>query len=337
MKAIYIPKPGEIEIRDMPEPKASPGNALLEIKAMGICGSDLTAYAGTNPTIEYPLVMGHELAGIVLEIEDNPAGIVPGDHVVVEPYFHCGKCYPCSLGNFNNCEHMNVLGVRMDGGMAERITHPIKYLFRIPKEMPWEKAAMVEPLSISVHALRRAAAKEGEAVAISGAGTIGLLAALAAKAKGCKPVLLDVLDSRLDFARGLGIEHTVNPATADAVAKVAEWTGGTMAPVVLECSGSEAAINNALELAANSGRICLVGWAKGKISWNQPRLIRKELNMFGSRNSLNAFPECIELINSGAVDVTPLITLRHSIEDLMRGFDDVRKDPEKYLKMIGLV
>lgn len=337
MKAIYIPEPGTIEIRDVPEPKASAGNALLEIKAMGICGSDLTAYAGTNPTIEYPLIMGHELAGVVLEIEDNPAGIRAGDHVVVEPYFHCGECYPCRLGNFNNCENMNVLGVRMDGGMAERLAHPIRYLYKIPKDMPWEKAAMVEPLSISLHSLRRASAKEGEFVAISGAGTIGLLAAQAAKARGCTPILFDVVDSRLEFARKMGVRHTANPVRDDVVALTREWTGGDMAPVVVECSGSESGINNALELASNSGRVCLVGWAKGAVAFNQPRVIRKELNLFGSRNSLGAFPECIELINSGKVDVMPLITLRHSMEEVMRGFDDIRREPEKYLKVIGLI
>lgn len=337
MKAIHIATPGKIEIRDIPEPTLSPGNALIQVRAMGICGSDLTAYAGTNPTIEYPLVMGHELAGTIVRVEDNSVGLKAGDHVVVEPYFHCGKCYPCRLGLFNNCENMNVLGVRMDGGMAERISHPLRYLYRIPNDLSWEKAAMVEPLSIAVHSLRRARAERGETVVISGAGTIGLLAALTAKAKGCTPILLDVLASRLEFARKMGVEKTLNPLTDDSVARVREWTGGDMAPVVLECSGSEMAINNALELAANAGRICLVGWAKGKISWNQPRLIRKELNIFGSRNSLAAFPECIELIHSGAVDVAPMITLRHSLEELMQGFDTLRAEPEKYLKMIAVL
>lgn len=337
MKGIYIETPGKIELRELPEPSPREGYAIIEVKAAGICGSDVSAYKGSNPTIEYPLVMGHELAGEVLEVGDNPQGIKPGDRVVVEPYFYCGHCYPCRKGLHNNCVSTNVLGVRMDGGMAERIAHPIGYLHRMPEGMSWEKAAMVEPLSIAVHATRRARLCGSEFVAVSGAGTIGLLNALACKAYGAKPILMDVIPARLEFARKMGIEHLVDVSSGDGVRQVAEWTNGEMAPVVLECSGAQSAINNALELASNSGRICIVGWASGAIQFNQPRLIRKELNIFGCRNSLNAFPECIDLIHRGAVDVLALATLRHSLAELMRGFKDLAEHPEKYLKILAVL
>lgn len=337
MKGIYIPKPGSIELKELPEPTPQPGYALLEIKAAGICGSDISAYKGTNPSIEYPLVMGHELAGVVLEAETNEHGINAGDRVVIEPYFSCGHCYPCRKGRFNNCTSMNVLGVRMDGGMAQRITHPIRYLHKIPADMSWEKAAMVEPLSIAVHATRRAGLCGSEFVAISGAGTIGLLCALLCKTYGAKPILMDVLPDRLAFARKMGITYTIDVSKEDSVALVAQWTDGEMVPVVLECSGAQSAINNALELAANSGRICLVGWAKGPISFNQPRVIRKELNFFGCRNSLDAFPECIDLIHRGVVDVMSLVNLRHSLDELIQGFKELAEQPEKYLKILAVL
>lgn len=337
MKGIYIKQPQSIEIEDLPLPQAEPGQAVVQIKAAGICGSDVTAYKGSNPTMTYPRVMGHEVAGVITEIAPNKYGLQKGDRVVVEPYFYCGKCYPCRKGIFNNCEEMNVLGVRMDGGMAEYIAHPIAYLHKLPEDLPWEKAAMVEPLSISLHAFHRAKVLGGEHVAIFGAGTIGLLAALICKAYGAKPILLDVLESRLFFAKNMGITHTILSNKENAEQEIDRITNGERCPVVLECSGAPSAINTALELASYSGRICLVGWAPGAIEFNQPRVLRKELTLFGSRNSYNEFPECIDLIHSGKVNVEPLIHLRYSMEETMQGFLDVAKEPEKYLKIVGLL
>lgn len=337
MRGIFISEPLKIELRELEEPRLTPGNAIIAVKSVGICGSDVTAYKGINPTMILPRLMGHELAGEILQIGENAQGLVPCDHVVLEPYFYCGHCYPCRKGLFNNCVDMNVLGVRMEGGMVEVISHPVSYLHKLPDSIPWEEAAVVEPLSIAVHATHRVALRGGEFAAISGAGTIGLLAALVCKAYGAKPILMDVLTSRLNFAKEMGIEYVIDLAKEDSIERVEKWTNGEMAPVVLECSGAQAAINNALELAANSGRICLVGWAKGAIEFNQPRLLRKELNLFGSRNSLNAFPECIDLIARKAVDVRPLLTIRHTLDEVMQGFIDLAQEPEKYLKIIGLL
>lgn len=337
MKAINLSKPGEIGIIDVLQPEQKPGHAIIKVMSAGICGSDISAYKGINPTIEYPLIMGHELAGVITEIEENEEGFAVGDHVVLEPYFYCGHCYPCRMGLYNNCVDMNVLGVRMDGGMKEVISHPISYLHKIPKDMPWELAAMVEPLSIAVHAVHRACVRGNEFAAILGAGTIGLLTALTAKAYGAKPILLDVVQERLDFARTLGITSVINSKKEDAEEAVSKITDSEMCPAVLECSGSAAAINSALELVSNSGRIAYVGLAKAPIEFNQPRVTRKELNFFGCRNSRNAFPECIDMLSEKRIDVMPLITLRHGLEELLQGFEDLVQSPEKYLKIISLL
>lgn len=337
MKAINLSKPQEIGIIDVPQPELKPGHAVIKVMSAGICGSDISAYKGVNPTIEYPLIMGHELAGVITEIGENEEGFAVGDHVVLEPYFYCGHCYPCRMGRYNNCVDMNVLGVRMDGGMKEVISHPIKYLHKIPKDMPWELAAMVEPLSIAVHANHRASVRGNEFVAVFGAGTIGLLAALTAKVYGAKPILLDVVQERLDFAKSLGIPYTINSMKENAEEAVCEITGGEMCPAVLECSGSAAAINSALELVSNSGRIAYVGLSKAPLEFNHPRVTRKELNFFGCRNSCNSFPECIDMLAGERIDVMPMITLRHGLEELMQGFDDMIQSPEKYLKIISLL
>lgn len=336
MKAIRLSGPGEIELADVEMPALRQGNAVIKVMAAGICGSDISAYKGTNPTIEYPLIMGHELAGIIMEATENEAGLKKGDHVVLEPYFYCGSCYACRNGMYNNCVSMNVLGVRMDGGMKEYISHPVAYLHKLPEDMPWELAAMIEPLSIAVHANHRAKVRENEYVAVFGAGTIGLLAALVAKSYGAMPILMDIVQERLEFAQAMGIQHVVN-VRDNVEAKINELTKGDRCPVVLECSGSEQAVNMALEVASNSGRIAYVGLAKAPITFNQPRVTRKELNFYGCRNSCNAFPECIELLSKDRIDVTPMVTLRHGLGELMQGFDDLIKAPEKYLKIIALL
>ena len=337
MKAINLEKPEHISLIDMPLPELTAGRAVIQVKAAGICGSDISAFKGTNPTIEYPLVMGHELAGVITEIGENTEGFQVGDHVVLEPYFYCGHCYPCRMGLYNNCVDMNVLGVRMNGGMTEYVSHPISYLHKIPADMPWELAAMVEPLSIAVHAVHRASVRGNEKVAIFGAGTIGLLAALTTKVYGAEPILIDINQKRLDFARTMGIKHTLNSATDDLEKNIADLTGGELCPAVLECSGTEPAVNSALDIVSNSGRIAYVGLAKAPLTFNHPRVTRKELNFFGCRNSRNAFPECIDMLSESRIDVAPMIDLRHGLEELMQGFHDLIEAPEKYLKIISLI
>jgi len=336
MKSIYIEKAGHICIKEMEEPAYIPEHALIEIKVVGICGSDVTAFKGVNPTMTYPRTMGHEAAGIILEIGDNTKGLKVGDKVAIEPYFSCGECYPCRKGMINNCEKMNVLGVRMEGAMVERLSHPVKYLHKLPDDMDWRLAAVVEPLSISLHSMHRTQLRGGEFAAIFGAGTIGLFAALCCKAYGAKPILMDVIDERLELAGKYGVDYVVNPAKENIIKKISQWTNGEMAPVVLECSGSQKAINDSLEVASNSGRIGLVGWAKGVIDFNQPRILRKELNIFGSRNSSNEFPECIDMLYKKRVDLLELLEVRYSMEELLQGFHDLVATPEKYLKIISI-
>ena len=337
MKAVYIEEPLKIEIRELAPAVKRAGEALIKTRSLGICGSDVTAYKGTNPTMTYPRIIGHELAGEVLEIEKNPQGIRVGDRVVLEPYFSCGKCYPCSIGMINNCEVMNVLGVRMEGGMTEQISHPVKYLHKMPAGLSWENAAMVEPLSIALHVAHRAAVKAGEHVAISGAGTIGLLAAKVCLAYGAIPMLMDPVDERLAMARAQGVACTINPVKENAAERIRELTGGRMAEAVLECSGAESAIKNVVHIAANSARIVFVGWPKSEISLPVALFIRKELNLFGSRNSVNEFPESIDMIASGKIDVASVITKCISLDDIPETLKDLARYPERYLKVVAVV
>ena len=179
--------------------------------------------------------------------------------MIVDPYLYCGKCYPCSIGRTNCCTDLKVLGVHVEGGMAEYMTHPADMLWKLPEDMPWDIAPMAEPLTIALHGIHRGNLAAGEHVAIIGAGPIGLLAAMSAIAYGAEPIVIDVVDERLEFARELGVKYTINSAREDMAGKVSEYTNGRMAELVMECSGANAAVRSTLDIVANAGRITLTG------------------------------------------------------------------------------
>ena len=263
MKAIKYEKPWDVACVDMEKPTRKKGEALIRIMTAGICGSDIGAFRGTNGLVSYPRIIGHELAGIIEEIdEDNPKGFQVGDCVIVDPYLYCGHCYPCSIGRTNCCTDLHVLGVHVDGGMAEYFCHPADMLVKMPEGMDWVLAAMAEPLTISLHGVHRGDLKAGEFCAIYGAGPIGLLAAMVAEAYGAHAILIDVVQERLDFGKELGVEYIINSANENPVAAVAKITDGTMAQLVMECTGANVCIRSTLDLVSNAGRITFTGWPK---------------------------------------------------------------------------
>ena len=296
MQAIKLEKPWEVACVDIDRPTRKEGEALIKVKAAGICGSDIGAFRGTNGLVSYPRVIGHEIAGEVVEIGPNEKGIKAGDRVVVDPYLYCGHCYPCSIGRTNCCEHLRVLGVHVDGGMCEYFTHPADMLVKIPEGMSWVQAAMAEPLTISLHGIHRGGLKAGEYCAVIGAGPIGLVAGLVAQAYGAHAILLDIVDERLQFAKKLGIEHVVNSMDKEkAIEEIRKITGGTMAQQVMECSGSNAAIRGTLDFVSNAGRITLTGWPKKETSIPTDLITKKEVDIRGARTSAGEFEEALDL------------------------------------------
>ena len=309
MKAVKLEKPREIALVELEKPVPGPGEALIRIKTAGICGSDIGAFRGTNSLVSYPRVIGHELAGIIESIpEDNPKGFKVGDKVIVDPYLYCGDCYPCSIGRTNCCTSLKVLGVHVDGGMAEYFCHPANMLVKMPDDMSWTDAAMAEPLTISLHGIHRGGLKAGEYCAIIGAGPIGLLAAMIAQAYDAHAILIDLVQERLDFAKELGVEYVINSGTEDAEARVREITGGHMAQQVMECSGANAAVLSTLKLVSNAGRITLTGWPKNETPMPTDVITKKEVDIRGARTSAGEFEEAIELIYTRKVDVQKILT-----------------------------
>ena len=334
MKAVYMQKPWNIEISDVQMPEPKEGEALLRVKSAGICGSDIGAFRGTNGLVSYPRIIGHEIAGEVISIpENNKNGIKPGDRVIVDPYLYCGHCYPCSIGRTNCCVDLKVLGVHVDGGMAEYFCHPADMLLKVPDDMPWDIIPLAEPLTIALHGIHRLNLKAGEHIAINGAGPIGLLAAMVALHYGAEPIMVDLVKERLDFAKSLGVRYTINLREEDLVEKVSEYTNGRMAECVMEASGANSAIRATLDIVSHAGRIALTGWPKQETPIPTDMITRKEVDVRGARTSAGEFPEAIELIYHQKVDVRRILTKVISIDEAPETIRDIEKNPGDYMKV----
>ncbi len=338
MKAIRIDAPFMIGAVEIDAPIAAAGRAVVEVEAMGVCGSDGHAYAGKSPNVSYPVIIGHETAGVVVDVEaGNEFGVQKGDRVVLDPYLYCGVCYPCSQGKTNCCESLKCLGVQTDGSMSEYVAHPVAQLVKAPRGMSWESLAVVEPLVIALHALHRCGAKSGEHIAVIGAGAIGMLVGMAALAYEAIPILIDIVDERLETARKFGIRHVVNPSSADAVREVRAITGGRMAECVVEASGSPAGVRSALHCAAYTGRIALTGWPNKEIELPTALITRKELCVYGSRTGVRSeFVESMDLIASGDVPAENIISRVVDFEGLPDAVRSLHEAPGDCLKAIAL-
>lgn len=336
LKVICMREPGKIGLKEIDMPIRKPNEALIRIRAAGICGSDIGAYRGTNNLVTYPRVIGHEIAGEIVEIGENGKGLKPGDRVIVDPYLYCGHCYPCSLSRTNCCEDLKVLGVHVDGGMAEYLVHPSSMLVKVPDSLSWEHIPLAEPLTIALHAVHRSHLKVGEHIAVNGAGAIGLLIALCARAYGAVPIVVDVVQERLDFANGIGIKNTVNSTREDLLETIKMMTNGRMAEVVAEASGANQAIRNTLFMASYAGRIVLTGWPKNETSLPTDLITKKELDIVGARTSAGEFEEAIALMVGGKVNAQAVLSKVITFDDIPGMVAEQSDYPDRYLKINAL-
>ena len=337
MKTVLLKQPGEIGISEIEKTSRRENEVLLKVRSAGICGSDIGAYKGVNPLVSYPRIIGHEIAGEVVEVAADEKTFRVGDRVILEPYVYCGQCYPCSIGHTNCCENLTVRGVHIEGGMAEYVSHPHHLLHKVPENIPWHLIPMAEPLVIAMHAVKQAEVKAGEHVAITGAGQIGLLAAQYALTLGALPIVVDPVDERLALATRLGVPHVINPVSQDAVAQIKAITRARMAEAAIEASGAASAIRAMVDYVAYAGRIALVGWPKSDIPMPTALFTKKELTIRGSRNSVGQFPESLRLIAEGKVDVAALLTKTVSLEETPATVVDIAEHPERYLKVTCLL
>lgn len=315
-------------------PEVKPGEALLRVKYAGICGSDLQTFTGNQPFASYPRVPGHEFSAEIVEINGEAPGLAPGMLVTGNPYFNCGLCYSCRRGLVNCCESNETMGVHRDGAFREYLAMPIERIYP-GKSLDGQQLAMIEPFSIGFHAANRAKITPDDNVLVLGAGAIGIFAMLSAKVKGAKVWIADLLESRLTVASGLGAEGTLNLKNVTDVEQAArDLTGGNGFDVVMEATGVPASFLNGIAAAAFGGRIALIGNGKREVSFNQSVLIKKELDVRGSRNSLDAFVPLIDHVAAGTVDILPLATAVYPFAETIDAMQNLLDHPEDNVKVL---
>lgn len=338
MKAIVIDKPYEVEIRDVPMPTVGEGEALLRVLYVGICGADVASYTGNQPFTTYPRIPGHEFSAEIIEIPENDKGLKKGDVVTCNPYFNCGKCYSCERGHVNCCTDNQTMGVQRDGAFCEYISMPIERIYP-GMGLTAQELALIEPFSISRHAISRAAIHQTDSVLIVGAGPIGLFALLAAKQFAGKIAVADVLNNRLDLAMSYGADGVVNTATEDIAKFTEEFTDGRGFDVCIEACGRPETFLMCIDEAAYAANIILIGNGKRETTFLHSIILKKELNIFGSRNAMKQdFLDNIELAASGKVDVMKMVSGVYEMDKAAEAFDALahnKGDLAKLLIRIG--
>lgn len=317
MKVLVCTEPGKLEYKAEERPHLRKGQAIIKIKRVGICGTDLHAFEGTQPYFSYPRILGHELSGELVEFDDAP-GFEVGEAVSFIPYFNCGRCIACRRGKPNCCVSMQVCGVHVHGGMVEYLSVPSASLLH-GYGLGFDELALVEPLAIGAHGMRRAGVEQGEFVLVIGAGPIGLATMEFARKAGGKVIALDINAQRLHFCRDkLKVAYTIDASAPDVAEQLREITGGDMPTVVMDATGSLKAINNAFQYMAHGARYVLIGLQKGDISFSHPEFHKREGTLMSSRNAIREdFEQVIAAIQSGEIDPTTYIT-HHVLFDQVR-------------------
>jgi 2-desacetyl-2-hydroxyethyl bacteriochlorophyllide A dehydrogenase len=326
MLQIALEKPGRFVATDGPSPRPLPGEALVRVHRIGVCGTDLHAFAGRQPFFNYPRILGHELGVEVIDPGGDPHGLEPGDRCSVEPYLNCGKCDACRAGRTNCCATLEVLGVHIDGGMRTEIVVPAHKLHR-SGTLAYDQLALVETLGIGAHAVERADIARDDFVLVIGAGPIGLAVSQFVQVRGATLAVMDVRESRLEFCRQLGVRHTLL-AGPDAKEDLRAIGGGELPAVVMDATGNAASMTGAFDLPVQGGRIVFVGLFQGDVSFNDPNFHRRELTLLASRNAqAGNFREIIALMEAGRIDIAPWITHRFDLEATPQRFPEIAEDP----------
>jgi len=333
MLTVLCETPGKLVAEQRPRPLRQPGEVLLRVRRVGVCGTDLHIFTGNQPYLAYPRVMGHELSGVVEEA-DPASGLAPGDAVYVMPYLSCGRCVACRQGKTNCCTSIQVLGVHRDGAMTEFLAVPAPFVHKA-EGITLDEAAMLEFLAIGAHAVARGDVASGQRVLVAGAGPIGLAVMLFAARRGARVVALDTRRDRLDVACAhLGIEAAVEVGPDDAQ-ELARLSGGEYFDVVFDATGNPQAMERGFAFIAHGGRYVLVSIVQGNISFADPEFHRREATLLSSRNATTAdFETVLAAMRAGDVPVAALATHRMQLADLPRDFAALLEPDQHVIKAI---
>jgi alcohol dehydrogenase len=338
MKAISLDQPQHFRRVDVPEPEApGAGEVLVRVHRIGICGTDYGGYLGKMPFFSYPRIPGHELGVEVLAVGEGVFHVQPGDRCAVEPYMNCQQCFACKRGNGNCCENLKVIGVMTDGGMRERILLPARKVHPANALTP-DQGALVETLAIGCHAVNRGDPKSGEHVLVIGAGPIGLSVIEFAKLSGARTIVMDMNAQRLDFVRTrMGVPDTIMAkGDGSELEQLKALTGGTLAQVIIDATGSHKSMADCFQLASFTARVVYVGITQQEVSFpHAPIMHRRELTLLASRNAHPAdFTRIVKLIQDGQIDTRPWITHQATFDDMIEVFPTWLKPESGVIKAI---
>lgn len=326
--------PGEIEFRDISIPAVKDDDVLIKMKRIGICGSDIHVYHGAHPYTFYPVTQGHEASGRVEKIGKNITHLNAGDKVTIQPQVICGKCYPCTHGKYHICDNLKVMGFQIPGMASEYFMCEAERVIKLPDDMSYEEGAMIEPVAVACGALSKVKAIRGLNIAVLGAGPIGNLMAQVAKALGAQSVLItDLSDMRLDIAKEVGIDVTVNPARQNFVEEVAKAFGPAKADLTIECVGANSTIDAAIESARKGTDIILVGVFGEKPTVDLGVVQDHELRLIGTlMYQTQDYLKAIDLVSSKKVNLAPLMARHFAFEDYKEAYDYIDREKNKVMK-----
>ena len=337
MKSLVLEKYNEFVLRDYPMPDLLPGWVLIQVKACGICGSDVHGMDGSTGRRQPPVIMGHEASGVIFKTAPDVLNWHVGDRVTFDSTISCGECYYCKRGDINLCDNRRVLGVscneyRQNGAFAEYVAVPAHILYAIPENISFEQAAMIEAVSVAVHAVAISDLKLTDTAVVIGCGMIGLLCVQALKAAGCMQVIaVDMVESKLVTALSLGADVAINSTDSELLQKIKSLTKDRGADLVLEVVGIESTVNLAIDLTRKGGTITLVGNLSAEIKFPLQKVVTRQLKVQGSCASAGEYPLCLDLLSSGKINVDPLISKVVPLEEANEWFQRL------YLKEAGLM
>ena len=330
MKAVTLIGPGEVHLTDIPEPNPSPGDLLLRVERVGLCGTDLNSYRGKNPLVTYPRIIGHEIAATVLE---GSSAVPAGTRVTVSPYTHCGQCAACRRGRVNACRFNQTLGVQRDGAMTELLAVSEAKVY--PSSLSLKELCLVEPLTVGVHAVSRARVTPQDTVAVYGCGGVGLGAIAGSAFCGAQTIAIDVDEEKLETAQAAGATHLINSRKDSVDERLQQITNGFGPDVIIEAIGLPETFRNAVEQVAFTGRVVYIGYAKEPVSYETRLFVQKELDILGSRNALPGdFLEVMAMLDAGKFPVEDAVSAIVPLDEAPSILSQWSANPAAYTKIM---
>jgi L-gulonate 5-dehydrogenase len=332
MRSAKLVEPKKIIVSENePEPQAGPGQVLIRVKAVGICGTDIHVWHGERPDVALPRVMGHEFSGVV---EADSGKFKKGEEVVVDPVVSCGTCVSCRRGYPNLCSTVKCLGVQVEGAFCDLIAVPEEKVYRFPNSLSFVQASMIEPYSVASEVLFRGGPVEGEKALVFGAGPIGLGIAEGLKLKGLSVMVTDFVESRLAKAKELGADVVVNGRTGNLAQEVSVFTGSFGLDFTVDAVGNPRIMESAIDMAAPGGRIVVLGFNPEPAQVPELFLVRKELKVMATRMNCNRFPEVLVWFAEKRVHPDAVLSAVYPLEDIQKAFEHIASDPENTLKIV---